>query len=154
VKNGRRYRPQDADVLRDGINEFCPLSFHSPYGISAVPEDQGWVAHFVIQALKGNAITVFGDGMQVRDLLYSEDLVEAFLLARDNAIRLSGRAFNMGGGPKNATSVLELLEHIGELNGSEPDVRFRRLTDWRPEVLRLRYSRFSVSHRLATARVR
>ncbi len=45
-------------------------------------EDQGWVAHFLIRALQGEPITLYGDGMQVRDILFVEDLVDAFLLAQ------------------------------------------------------------------------
>jgi CDP-paratose 2-epimerase len=91
-------------------------------------EDQGWVAHFLIQAQTGNSITIYGDGMQVRDVLYVEDLVDAFLLASDNAAQLGGRAFNIGGGSRHTTSLIELLDLIAELEGVRPDVRFE---DWR-----------------------
>ena len=91
-------------------------------------EDQGWVAHFLIQALNGLPITLYGDGMQVRDVLYVDDLIEAFLMAHSNAHRLSGNAFNIGGGPPNATSLLELLDLIGDINGQAPGVSFQ---DWR-----------------------
>jgi CDP-paratose 2-epimerase len=87
-------------------------------------EDQGWVAHFLIRALDGQAVTLYGDGLQVRDVLFVDDLVEAFLLARRHATRLAGRAFNIGGGPANTTSLLELVERIGGLTGRAPDVRF------------------------------
>jgi CDP-paratose 2-epimerase len=87
-------------------------------------EDQGWVAHFLIRALEKKPITIYGDGRQVRDILFVEDLVEAFLAAQENIESLSGRAFNIGGGPKNTISLLELLELIGELHGKRPDVRF------------------------------
>jgi CDP-paratose 2-epimerase len=92
-------------------------------------EDQGWVAHFLIKALQGEGITIYGDGRQVRDVLFVEDLVDAFLLAHQNIDRLSGQVFNMGGGPRNTTSLLELLDIIEELHGSRPEVRFE---DWRP----------------------
>jgi CDP-paratose 2-epimerase len=92
-------------------------------------EDQGWVAHFLIQALRGRPITVYGDGRQVRDLLFVEDLVEALLLAMRRMPTESGRAFNIGGGPGNAVSLLELLDMIGEITGRLPQVRF---DDWRP----------------------
>ncbi|RYG43277.1 NAD-dependent epimerase/dehydratase family protein, partial [bacterium] len=92
-------------------------------------EDQGWVAHFLIQALKGKSITLYGDGMQVRDILFVEDLVDAFQLALANVDRLSGQAFNMGGGPENTVSLIELLSLIGDLHGTQPDVSF---SDWRP----------------------
>jgi CDP-paratose 2-epimerase len=159
-KRGSRYEPQHPGVLANGIDESCPLSFHSPYGCSkgaadqyvldyarsyGMPnivfrmsciygphqcgtEDQGWVAHFLMKALAGERITLYGDGMQVRDVLFVEDLIDAMLLARQNAARTSGRAFNIGGGPKNTTSLLELLQIIGQIAGREPNVTF---DDWR-----------------------
>jgi CDP-paratose 2-epimerase len=72
-------------------------------------EDQGWVAHFLIQARAGATVVIYGDGCQVRDLLYVEDLVDAFLAARDRITEVAGRAFNIGGGPRNALSLLELI---------------------------------------------
>ena len=91
-------------------------------------EDQGWVAHFLIRALDGEPIVLYGDGKQVRDILFVEDLVNAFVLAQRNMHRISGLAFNIGGGAANTTSLLELLELIGELHGEKPDVALR---DWR-----------------------
>jgi CDP-paratose 2-epimerase len=115
-------------------------------------EDQGWVAHFAIRALEGEPITLYGDGRQVRDILYVEDLVEAFLAAREKIDALSGRAYNMGGGAENAVSLLEVIERIGELRGAAPEVgfgpwrqgdqryyvsdtgRFQADTGWRPRM--------------------
>jgi CDP-paratose 2-epimerase len=115
-------------------------------------EDQGWVAHFILRALRGERITLYGDGMQVRDVLYVDDLVDAFLLAEQHAARLKGRAFNMGGGPANAISLQDLLDHIGRLHGQRPAVAcdgwrtgdqrwyvsdtraFQRETGWQPRV--------------------
>ena len=87
-------------------------------------EDQGWVAHFLIRALAGRPIMLYGDGMQVRDVLYVADLVDAFLLAQQHMGTLAGQAFNIGGGPRNATSLLELVDLIGDLHGERPDVEF------------------------------
>ena len=92
-------------------------------------EDQGWVAHFLIRALNGEPITLYGDGMQVRDVLFADDLVQALLLAQAQMPKLSGQAFNIGGGPDNTTSLLNLIEMIGELAGRTPSVAFE---DWRP----------------------
>jgi CDP-paratose 2-epimerase len=115
-------------------------------------EDQGWVAHFILRALRGERITLYGDGMQVRDVLYIDDLVDAFLLAEQNAPRLKGRAFNMGGGPRNAISLQDLLDRIEQVQGKRPPVvhdawrtgdqryyvsdtqRFQRETGWQPQV--------------------
>jgi CDP-paratose 2-epimerase len=92
-------------------------------------EDQGWVAHFLIRALEGETITLYGDGKQVRDILFVDDLVDAFLRATDQIHALSGRAFNIGGGPRNTVSLLELLDLMAEELGRKPEVGF---ADWRP----------------------
>jgi CDP-paratose 2-epimerase len=91
-------------------------------------EDQGWVAHFIIRALEGEQIVLYGDGMQVRDILFVEDLVNAFLLAQSNMTALAGHAFNIGGGVGNTISLLELLDLITEISGRRPPVEFE---DWR-----------------------
>ena len=91
-------------------------------------EDQGWVAHFLVRALEDELITIYGDGMQVRDVLFIEDLVEAFLLAERNITRLAGQAFNIGGGPANTISLLDLLDRIEALDGRAARVDFER---WR-----------------------
>jgi CDP-paratose 2-epimerase len=91
-------------------------------------EDQGWVAHFLIRALEDKPLTIFGDGKQVRDLLYIDDLVDAFLLAQSNIQTLSGQAFNIGGGLGNTISLLDLLEVMGCMLGKNPKVQFK---DWR-----------------------
>lgn len=92
-------------------------------------EDQGWVAHFLIQALKDKSITLFGDGKQVRDILFIEDLVDAFLLAEKNMDEIAGSAFNIGGGVKNTISLLELIDLIENVAGKRPVVNFDQ---WRP----------------------
>jgi CDP-paratose 2-epimerase len=99
-------------------------------------EDQGWVAHFVIRALERRAITIYGDGKQVRDVLFVDDLVAAFRLAAAHADRLAGQAFNIGGGPEQATSLLELIDVIAELEGRRPQLTFApwRLGDQRHYV--------------------
>src|SRR5215217_6288621 len=91
-------------------------------------EDQGWVAHFLIRSMSGKPITIYGDGMQVRDILFVEDLVDAFLLAQQHMNSLAGNAFNIGGGAANSISLLELLDLLAELHGGELSVRFE---DWR-----------------------
>jgi CDP-paratose 2-epimerase len=87
-------------------------------------EDQGWVAHFLIQARKRLPVTIFGDGRQVRDILAIQDLVRAFLVAEKNIDSIKGDAFNIGGGPKNTLSLLELLNDIAETDGLRPQVQY------------------------------
>jgi CDP-paratose 2-epimerase len=75
-------------------------------------EDQGWVAWFAIAARLGLPITVYGNGKQVRDLLHVDDLVELYLRVAERAGEAAGRAYNIGGGPGNTLSLLELLERL------------------------------------------
>jgi CDP-paratose 2-epimerase len=92
-------------------------------------EDQGWVAHFVVSALTGRPLTIFGDGKQVRDVLAVGDLVEAMdaFIARAPAAG-GGLVCNIGGGPRFTLSLLELLDFLERETGRRPPVRF---TDWR-----------------------
>jgi CDP-paratose 2-epimerase len=92
-------------------------------------EDQGWIAHFMLQAVKGRPITVYGDGLQVRDALHVADAAAAWIAALDGIDAVAGRIFNLGGGPDNAVSLLELLDTIEELRGRRPALRFDA---WRP----------------------
>jgi CDP-paratose 2-epimerase len=87
-------------------------------------EDQGWVAHFLIRALRGEPVTIYGDGAQVRDALFVDDAVDAWLMGLRQIDRLSGRAFNLGGGPSCTLSLLEMLAHIERLTERRPDVSF------------------------------
>ena len=94
-------------------------------------EDQGWVAHFLRSALSGKPIVIYGTGRQVRDLLYVGDLLDAFLAAEASMPGLRGRAFNIGGGPTNAASLLEILDRVERLTGRLPPISFAetRLAD-------------------------
>jgi CDP-paratose 2-epimerase len=87
-------------------------------------EDQGWVAHFLLQTQREQPITLYGDGRQVRDILFVDDLLDAMLLAIGHEACLRGNAYNMGGGPGSTVSLLEILELIGDLDGRRPDVEF------------------------------
>jgi CDP-paratose 2-epimerase len=78
-------------------------------------EDQGWVAHFLRHAIAGNAITIYGDGCQVRDVLFVDDLVDAMLSAQAAIAHLAGHAFNIGGGPGRTLSLLELIGALEKL---------------------------------------
>lgn len=92
-------------------------------------EDQGWVAHFLIRALAGQPITIYGDGRQVRDILFVDDAIDAYVAAWRQISRVGGRVFNLGGGPGNAVSLLQLLGHVEGLVGRPIHIAFE---DWRP----------------------
>lgn len=91
-------------------------------------EDQGWVAHFAIQTLKNSPITLYGDGCQIRDLLFVEDLVDALCRARQIMPQIAGQAFNIGGGPERSVSLWEVLELLRLLHGGLPPIESG---DWR-----------------------
>jgi CDP-paratose 2-epimerase len=115
-------------------------------------EDQGWVAWFSIAALLNRPITVYGDGLQVRDLLHVDDLVAAYKSAANEPARAAGKIFNMGGGPTRTLSLLELLAFLERRMGkqipvgrAEPragdqpvfvaDIRkAERELNWRPKI--------------------
>jgi CDP-paratose 2-epimerase len=92
-------------------------------------EDQGWVAWFVIAAVLGRPITVFGDGKQVRDVLFIDDLIAAYELAWRRIDATKGQIYNVGGGPANAISLSDLLAVLrAEIDpGLSP-----AYADWRP----------------------
>jgi CDP-paratose 2-epimerase len=92
-------------------------------------EDQGWVAHFLLRALSHSPITLYGDGQQVRDVLFVEDLVAAMLTALDHIDTVRGMAFNIGGGIHHTTSLVEVIELIERLTGVRPALEVSR---WRP----------------------
>jgi CDP-paratose 2-epimerase len=93
-------------------------------------EDQGWLAHFIISAGTGAPITIYGDGKQVRDVLFVEDLVRALRGAVDKISVTAGKVYNIGGGPSNTLSVWkEFGQLLAELNGEAVRVSYR---DWRP----------------------
>ena len=92
-------------------------------------EDQGWVAHFMISAVTGRPITFFGDGKQVRDILHVDDLIAAFEAAISNIELSQGQVYNLGGGPQNSVSLLELVGRLEDQLGRPVPLRFQ---EWRP----------------------
>jgi len=119
------------------------IDYHRIYGLRTIvfrqsciygyrqmgAEDQGWVAWFMIASQLGRPITIYGDGMQVRDILFVEDLLDAYDAAFAAGEQAIGKAFNIGGGPQNVLSLLELLRYIEERQGRKLSCRF---ADWRP----------------------
>lgn len=127
-----------------GTGDQYARDYHRIYGVPTVVlrqsciygphqfgiEDQGWVAWFVIAAVTGKPITIYGDGKQVRDLLYVDDLLAAYDMAYANIDKIAGQIYNIGGGPENTLSIWKefgpLLEK--ELGREIPVAR----EDWRP----------------------
>jgi len=99
-------------------------------------EDQGWVAHFVISAALGKKINIYGSGKQVRDVLFIDDLVRLFDAELDDIDKASGNVFNIGGGPSNLMSLLELLGMLKERYGKI----VTEYHDWRPADQKVYYS--------------
>jgi CDP-paratose 2-epimerase len=92
-------------------------------------EDQGWVAWFTIAAVLGKQITIYGDGKQIRDVLHVDDLARAYEAAYEHREAAAGQAFNIGGGPGNTMSLLELLSYLEAELGIKIPLKW---SDWRP----------------------
>lgn len=92
-------------------------------------EDQGWVAWLVLRSLLGKPVTIYGDGKQVRDVLNVEDLIAAYDAAVGQIDQVVGKIYNIGGGPRNKLSLLQLIGLLEKINGSRPAYSF---SDWRP----------------------
>jgi CDP-paratose 2-epimerase len=158
VERGGRYEYADAplgiseDALLDfhspygcskGAADQYVRDYSRIYGLSTVSlrqsciygyrqfgvEDQGWVAWFTIAAELDRPITVYGDGKQTRDVLFIDDLVRAYLLAYQHRSSISGKVYNIGGGPTNLLSLLELLDALAKRKGKA--IAFSK-SDWRP----------------------
>src|SRR3954453_15067723 len=92
-------------------------------------EDQGWIAHFLLSALKGEPLTIYGDGYQVRDALHIGDAADPVLAGLDHIALVRGRVFNLGGGPPNSISLRELIDVMKRMIGNNVAYSFG---DWRP----------------------
>ena len=88
--------------------------------------EQGWAMWFVHAALKRLPLTIFGDGKQVRDMLYVEDCVKAYDAFHKSDLKHG--VFNLGGGPKNTLSLIECIRMLEEMTGKKLDVSY---DDWR-----------------------
>jgi CDP-paratose 2-epimerase len=91
-------------------------------------EDQGWVAHFVISTFLNKPLIIYGDGKQVRDILFVNDLINAFELACNDIKKTKGKAYNIGGGVNNTISLMELLSFFKKLNLNSKFI----FNNWRP----------------------
>ena len=115
-------------------------------------EDQGWVAHFLYSALLGNPLTLYGTGLQVRDILNVADLLNAFDAVREQRDRSVREIYNVGGGPRNTMSLMELLQELEHFTGKKVQFqrealrpgdqliyvsdhsKLTRLTGWEPQI--------------------
>lgn len=91
--------------------------------------EHGWITDYVGCALRGESLVINGDGKQVRDILFTDDAVNALLYAQKYIHALQGQAFNIGGGPMNTVSCNELVNLIANLRGRSPEVVYR---GWQP----------------------
>jgi len=87
-------------------------------------EDQGWVAHFLYSAIQGKQISIYGDGRQVRDVLAVQDLIRAFEAVYQQRNTTAGEIYNVGGGARNAVSLLEVIDYIKTLLHKQVSFRF------------------------------
>lgn len=141
------------------VGDLYMKAYHNIYGLKTISfrcscmygprqwgvEEQGWVAWFCTAFALGYTITIFGNGKQVRDLLYITDVVEAFDLALDNIDKVAGLGINLGGGRENAVSLLEVIAYLEQLSGRKVDIRF---TDWRPFDNKCYYTDITLAKKL------
>jgi len=125
---------------KGAADQYC-LDFGRIYGLNTVVfrqsciygpfqfgvEDQGWIAFFSKQFLFKKTLTIYGDGYQIRDLLYVEDLINAYQLAIKNIKKVSGQAFNIGGGIKNAYSLLQVIDLFEKIFGYKIKIGFDKI---------------------------
>jgi len=109
--------------LKTGVFRMSCIYGERQFGV----EDQGWVAWFAIAALLNKPITIYGDGKQVRDVLYVKDLIRAYDLFINSNLKQA--VFNIGGGPENTLSLLELLDLLEGLTGKRAKISYE---NWRP----------------------
>lgn len=122
--------------LRTGVFRMSCIYGPRQFGL----EDQGWVAHFAISAFYDRPVTIFGDGKQVRDVLYVDDLIRAYASYLGKSRQLGGRVYNIGGGPDFSISLLELISLLEQDLQRKVTVRYRR---WRPADQRVYISNSS-----------
>ena len=109
--------------LKTGVFRMSCIYGERQFGV----EDQGWVAWFAIATLLDKPITIYGDGKQVRDVLYVKDLIRAYDLFINSNLKQA--VFNIGGGPENTLSLLGLLDLLEGLTGKRAKISYE---NWRP----------------------
>ncbi|MFH8119302.1 MAG: SDR family NAD(P)-dependent oxidoreductase [Candidatus Aenigmatarchaeota archaeon] len=92
-------------------------------------EDQGWITHFTISSIFDKLITIYGNGKQVRDILYIDDLVKLVEMLMKKIEKFRGEVFNVGGGPGNTISLLELIKLLEDTLNKKIKLSF---SNWRP----------------------
>lgn len=92
-------------------------------------EDQGWMAWFVMVKMFDAYLTIYGNGKQVRDVLYVGELADLYLEQLQNIDTYKGTVYNIGGGPENTVSLIEVMEHLVALDGRNFKLLYK---DWRP----------------------
>jgi len=122
-----QYALDFARIYRIPATSFRQSCIYGPrqFGV----EDQGWVAWFAIASMLGRDITIFGDGKQVRDVLHVDDLLRAYEAAIRAPDKVTQQAFNVGGGPDQILSLLDLVEMLESRLGRTIALRW---DDWRP----------------------
>lgn len=149
--------PTDSDVhspygCSKYVADMYMREYHNTYGLKTVvlrlsciygilqhgTTDQGWISYFLKSALSNHPIVIYGDGKQVRDILYISDLVTLFdLILKDSGF---GEVYNIGGGYENTISLLELIEFLKEKFKLELKHSF---SDWRQADQKVYYSDIS-----------
>jgi CDP-paratose 2-epimerase len=124
--------------LKTGVFRMSCIYGDHQFGV----EDQGWVAWFTFATLTNRPITIYGDGKQVRDVLFVDDMVSAYRLFVSS--NLKHGVYNLGGGPSNTLSLLELLSLLKELTGRSPMVNW---ADWRRADQKVYISNISKARR-------
>ena len=159
VGEGAQLKAEEPYGASKAVGDLYIRAYHNIYGLRTVSfrcscmygprqwgvEEQGWVAWFCVAFALDLPINIFGDGKQVRDLLYISDVLEAFDLAIENINKAAGLGINLGGGRENAVSLLEVIAYLEKLSGKKAKIGF---TDWRPFDNKCYYTDISLAKKL------
>lgn len=118
---------QEYNTTFDLPTVVCRMScIYGPYQMGV--EEQGWVLWFMLAKKKGLPINIYGNGKQVRDLLYAEDLAKLYWELVTNIKTHRGQVYNIGGGVDNTISLIELIDWLNNKGGKELEIIEK---DWR-----------------------